>query len=174
MNNTSKQDKIAGLEQQVQDILNAIAELKKEDTSVKVEQYRDWKWKPEVGERYYFVSTAGSIFDYEFTDCNTEEEFYSLGNIFQTREQAESELKARKIVAQLWRCEGARGFIMGENNFTFAFYENNLEIDSYEYALRLSASPYYDSKDATTQATQQVGEQNIIDCILWYSQGKVF
>lgn len=176
MNNTTKQDKIAGLEQQVQDILNAIAELKKKDTLAKVVQYRNWKWKPSVGEYYFFVSSAGAVCEYEFTDCNTEDLFYSIGNMFQKREQAESEVKARKIIAQLWRCDGARGFVAGQSNWLFTSDGDDgcLELSYMYNTITQSCFPYFDSEEQLLQAIQQVGEQNIIDCILWLSQGKVF
>ncbi len=175
MNNTTKQDKIAGLEQQVQDILNAIAELKKEEVvPAKVEQYRNWKWKPEIGEYYFFVGSTGTVCEWEFTDCATEDGFYSLGNMFQKREQAESEVKARNIVAQLWRCEGARGFVVGGYNWTFEARYSILDYTCWTDTILQYTFPYFDSEDQVQQAIQQVGEQNIIDCILWLSQGKVF
>jgi hypothetical protein len=56
------------------------------------------RWKPEKGERYFFVGDNGYV---NFTYWDNEEvdhDYYKFGNVFQTKEEAERALeKVREL-----------------------------------------------------------------------------
>ena len=56
------------------------------------------RWKPEQGERYFFVGDNGFV---NFTYWDSEEvdhDYYNFGNVFQTEEEAEKALEMVKAL----------------------------------------------------------------------------
>ena len=68
-----------------------------------VEPFTDWfepideRWKPEQGDRYYYVYSEGVYTDRYGIDKNRDREKWEAGNCFKTAEQAE---EAAKLIKQ--------------------------------------------------------------------------
>lgn len=59
-------------------------------------------WKPQYGEKYYTISTRGTIdFDNFVAENNTDAARLLLGNVFETEEEAEHMLEKIKIINKL-------------------------------------------------------------------------
>lgn len=58
----------------------------------------DSRWKPELGERYWVFNSHGDVYDFKWSGNSGEEQMYSMGNCFPSRESAE---QARDKVKEL-------------------------------------------------------------------------
>lgn len=50
------------------------------------------RWKPKVGELYYFIDQCWEVKAYVWEADGFDDQQYELGNVFQTYEQAKQEL----------------------------------------------------------------------------------
>jgi hypothetical protein len=57
------------------------------------EQDKPKVWKPEEGEKYYFVHRDGSVLYYGWKGDEIDINYYSMGNCYKTRAEAEQALK---------------------------------------------------------------------------------
>lgn len=54
------------------------------------------RWKPEKGEKYYYVGDNGMV-NFTFADCDSvDEDYYKFGNTFRTEEEAQRALEKVK------------------------------------------------------------------------------
>lgn len=60
---------------------------------------KDSVWKPVRGDMYYVVLLDGNALSVRWHDSNVDEDAYSFGNCFQTKEQARFEVDRRKFLA---------------------------------------------------------------------------
>lgn len=60
-------------------------------------------WKPEIGESYYSLSNEGLFIKVRYSGCHSEENRYSIGNCFKTREEGEFALERQKVTTELKR-----------------------------------------------------------------------
>lgn len=73
-----------------------------EDWKLYKEKKTNKKWKPQYGEKYYTISTRGTIdFDNFVAENNTDAVRLLLGNVFETEEEAEHMLEKIKIINKL-------------------------------------------------------------------------
>lgn len=91
----------------IEDIEKELTELKE---SIKEED--DKPWKPRYREKYYFITSDGSIFNTDWDDC-MDKKTYAIGNVFKTREEAEFAIEKLKVIHELkqfvepskkWKC----------------------------------------------------------------------
>ncbi len=59
------------------------------------------RWKPKIGDICWFISDSCKILSLYWYDCQLDKIRYSIGNIYQTKEQAEQALERMKIRTQL-------------------------------------------------------------------------
>lgn len=78
-----------------------------------VEEKKKW-WEPEIRENYYLISSTGRIDCYSYENDDTDKRFQSIGNCFQTEEQAKFMAEKLKVIRELEK---------------FAFENNEKEID---------------------------------------------
>ncbi len=74
-------------------------------------------WDLEKNDEYYWVSGAGEAKrDFWFGGVFFEKARRDAGNVFLTKQEAEDEVRARKLIAKAKRSEGNRGFVRGVLN----------------------------------------------------------
>lgn len=73
-------------------------------------------WKPECEEKYYTIYGCGSVETFKWVDCLMDDLRKEMGNVFQTKAEAERmvhRLKARKKFLDAGGHEGIEGFSRG-------------------------------------------------------------
>jgi len=56
---------------------------------------------PQMGDTYYYICSWGRILSMQYTISVIDQTRISLGNVFETEEQAEFELEKRKVLVEL-------------------------------------------------------------------------
>ena len=84
------------LTKEEQEQLNALVE--------KANKPKSKVWKPEIGERFYYIMSNDTTIDYfAWRGDATDEAHYTIGNCFKTREEAEFALERLKVIAEMKR-----------------------------------------------------------------------
>lgn len=135
-----------------------IYELEEQAKEQQVEQTKEF---PQNGDEYWYVYDDGDVFS-TFYDNNHHIDRYhqSIGNFFQTEEQAEFLVEKLKVEAELRKF--SRPFEHGENNHIICIGSNGNRlftigrlVDHYQGAI------YFESRDKAQQAIKSVGEEHI-------------
>lgn len=137
-----------------------VAQIEKE-----LEELKNKKWKPEVGEIYHYISNRGS------TLCETNDNFpgdedrFNIGNYFKTHEEAEFEVERIKVLEELkkfsyefsdeeWEYGDFDKFILYYN------YETN-EIDIDCFWNCKYDSIHFKTKEDAEKAIDKIGEERL-------------
>ena len=87
------------------------------------------RWKPEMGQTYYYVVGDGRIYDDTWVnDSAVDNGRFEIGNCFQTKEEAERAVGYLKALATV-RGDAMTRFVKGKNNW-YVYYDtdsNSLE-----------------------------------------------
>ena len=116
---------------------------------------------PRVGEKYYFISSEGNISTCCFTgkeDANR----YSIGNIFSTYEEANFMVEKLKVIAELKQFAepDSRPWDNKTQHWVLTFRYG--ELDANYCSIGRGLDPiYFDSREATLDAIDKVGEYRI-------------
>lgn len=104
-------NKIKELEQKVKELQEEINKLKSEETPI--------KWKPGIGEVYYFITNEGEIIWSDWDGDDIDKWRYNNMKIFKTKEE----------------CEKYKKFIEDVNKHKWEFTEEEWEDDDYKYSI---------------------------------------
>ena len=58
-------------------------------------------WKPENKEEYWYIGYLGDAYNDIWKDCIEDNYFFSIGNVFRTKEEAEFQAEHLKVIAEL-------------------------------------------------------------------------
>lgn len=87
-----------------------------DDGTIKVLEEKG-PWKPECEEKYYTIYGCGSVETFKWVDCLMDDLRMEMGNVFQTKAEAERmvhRLKARKKFLDAGGHEGMDGLVFGD------------------------------------------------------------
>lgn len=138
----------------------------KEDGSISITKKGD-RWTPKLEDRYWIVTHDGgsewSTWEDDYTDKNR----YAIGNIFETKEEADKTVEILKIRAQLKACGGkeAREVILPVGNIYK--YRYAIAINSNHSAVPISTlqpRPFeitFETEAEVEAAIHKVGEDRI-------------
>ena len=59
------------------------------------------RWKPNAGDKYYYVSGTGIVYDNTWAEWIEDRNCYSIGNCFKTYEEADFAIQKLKVIAEL-------------------------------------------------------------------------
>lgn len=65
------------------------------------EPVKPGRWKPKNGETYYFIRPYGAIGSFRYSEDSSDSDWLSIGNCFQTMQDAERAVEYLKIRAEL-------------------------------------------------------------------------
>jgi hypothetical protein len=85
--------KLQELEQKYEELGKEIEKLKN--------QKKGKRWKPDCGEKYYYVGLFGHVGELKWENCFEDQYLYSQGNCFQTKEEAKEQSENLKTKAEL-------------------------------------------------------------------------
>lgn len=90
MTNKELQEKIARLETELAEVKEmAVAMKKKADGGV---------FKPEDGQKYWYISGSGEVYESQWSDHLVDYGRYAIGNCFPNKQSAEDVIRALKLI----------------------------------------------------------------------------
>lgn len=123
------------------------------------------KWKPQYGEKYYTISTRGTIdFDNFVAENNTDAVRLLLGNVFETEEEAEHMLEKIKIINKLRELSNGDFYRNCTEVKYVIWYDSackEIKINTHEYIRELPFSIYFATKKDAEKAVLTIGEDNL-------------
>lgn len=132
----------------------------------------DWKiyhekltqvWKPNVGDKYYYISNTGSILYYMYDEDVTNKAIISIGNCFETKEEAQHMLQKIRIINQLQELSNIK-FNENQKSKWCIFYDFDKNELTFMYNRYCKDSPfevYFASKEDCQKAIDTIGEENL-------------
>lgn len=89
--------KLEELENELERLKNEIEKLKKEEKQEK----KCTRWKPSAGDAYWCINGNGIANELHWVYDIVDKGLYSIGNCFQTKEEAEFEVERLKVIAEM-------------------------------------------------------------------------
>lgn len=127
-------------------------------------------WEPKIKENYYLIVHTGRIGCYSYDDDDTDKRFQSIGNCFQTEEQAEFMVEKLKIIHELktfavenneeeinWNDDGQKKF--------FLYYSYSANQVLVNYVISMKENPfnvYFTSESIAEKSVEAIGEERLI------------
>ena len=130
----------------------------------------DWKiyeekptriWKPEFGEKYYYMTTSGNVAQDTF---NTSFDKYRLSfrNVFKTAEEAQHMLQKIRIINQLQELSNIK---FSENKGKYFIYynfrENRVLCTETNYTKIIPFEVCFKTREDCQKAIETIGEDNL-------------
>lgn len=142
---------------QLEDLKAKVEELTQEHES---EDETDNRWKPKLGEDYWWVVGRGFTRSDKCLNTKYDEDIFNHTDVFQNEEQAEFDAKRRRIRRTLMKY--GKNFDAGQDNWTFNYsYRDkifgfwNSKYSCHPFAI------YFKSKEIAEKAVEKVGEDRI-------------
>lgn len=134
-----------------------------------VEEPKSKVYKPKPQEMYYFLAGDGTPTADHNLDDGSVEKFISIGNCFETGEEAKHMVEKLKVIKEL------RDFALENNNekmdwrdkctgkyfINYDFYDEEISIVSYTFRNFLPFEIYFTSKEIAQKAIKKIGEYRI-------------
>lgn len=155
------------LEKKIENLQKQIDELK----NVKIEE-KQKKWKPAVGEKYYYINSVEKINCYDFIDDEFDNDCVNFGNCFKTKEEAEFALYKIKYTQMFKQyVEEHSEPIDWENSGQekwFIYYNFNNCCISYcdDDVWKIQGVIYASSQEILQDAIAYVGRENVKKYVL--------
>lgn len=123
---------------------------------------------PEYGEKYYIIDPRGKIKCLPFGDDEYDEDCFSIGNCFETREETKFALEKQKVYTQLKRYafEHNEGAIDWDDTKQEKWYIN-LDIKykslviTYNLTWKSINDVHFTNKEIAKNAISEIGEEKI-------------
>ena len=131
----------------------------------------DWKiyeeptknWKPEFGEKYYYITTSGDV-AYNTFNTSLDEYRLSFRNVFKTAEEARKMVEKLKIINKLRELSNINfNDTSDEAHYAIAYDVESNEITFYVsyYNKNLPFNIYFATKEDCQKAIETIGEENL-------------
>lgn len=117
------------------------------------------RWKPDLGQKFYFLTNGGHLQDDTFDDeFEVDQAKLDIGNCFKTEEEAKRVAEYLKALAVV-RGDATTKFVKGKGNW-FVYYEadsNRLIVNSLYYQINhgVFGLPYFATKDDAQRSIDQ-------------------
>ena len=149
---------IVEAEKQIQDIRKELAELDK----VEIEP-ESRRWRPERGQAYYFFSSTAEIFRNTWNEGYYDSLRFAIGNVFETKEEAEFEVERLKVIAELkeFAEPDNKKWDGHTNHYHISCYGDTNTINIFSCEIVKNPTIYFESKEKAKEAIKAVGEDRI-------------
>ena len=135
-----------------------------EDWKIYKEKKTNKKWKPQYGEKYYTISTRGTIdFDNFVAENNTDAVRLLLGNVFETEEEAKNMLEKIKIINKLKELSNIDFYDCETKKYALYYSPRykSVSIQEHNCVKELPFSVYFATKEDCQKAIDIIGEDNL-------------
>ena len=138
-----------------------------EDWEIVEEPIKDWK--PKKGNKYYYIGSAGSIFNYDCREDILDEAHLNIGNYFKTAEDAKHMVEKFKVIRELQKFANEnneekidwKNFNQCKYKIFYDAEDGDLYVD---YSIQCESEPfgiYFTSFKIAKRAIEAVGEDRI-------------
>lgn len=112
------------------------------------------------GDLYLFISGNGGISERNWGDNKTDRERLELGNVFRTREQAEGELRYRKIMAKLRKLARQSGDI---GVYAWSIFKNDGDFEVWDNTTGVAdiGVVLFATRESALSAIAEIGEDDL-------------
>lgn len=121
-------------------------------------------WKPEEVEKYYYIDSRITIdFDYYCETCTYDRDRITIGNAFQTQEDAEKMMNKLKIINKLKKLAN-KDFNDNESAKYAIYYSTNYNevlCQQHKCVKELPFNIYFATKEDCENAIKEIGEENL-------------
>ena len=128
-------------------------------------------WKPEYDEKYYYIDVDGECYLVSWNDSDINNNLYTIGNCFKTKEEAEFAVEKQKVTTELKR-------FAQKHNDKINWHDNSdCNNDNWKYSLAYDyrykkltvcstikmklADIYFTSKEIAQQAIKAIGADRL-------------
>lgn len=126
-----------------------------------LEPYPKNAWELQDGDECYFINVNGSVLSGPWDGNPLQIGSRKTGNVFLTKDEAESESERRKIEAEMIRLGGRRKFNRGKDNY-FIMYTRIEGLDYVNYqSMHEQGVIYFDSELDAINAVKTIGKDKI-------------
>lgn len=136
-----------------------------EDWKIYKEKKTNKKWKPQYGEKYYTISTRGTIdFDNFVVENNTDAVRLLLGNVFETEEEAQHMLEKIKIINKLRELSNISfNDNCKQEKFVIFYNTENQQIRITQHTVirEIPFNIYFKNKEDCQNVIETIGEENL-------------
>lgn len=138
-----------------------------DDWEIVEEPVKDWK--PKKGDKYYYIGSAGSIFNYDCREDILDVAHLNIGNYFKTEEDAKHMVEKFKVIRELQKFANENNEEKIDwKNFNQCkykiFYDAEDEDLYVDYSIQCESEPfniYFTSFKIAKRAIEAVGEDRI-------------
>ena len=108
------------------------------------------RWKPGMNQDYYFIDSDGSVYCNRWDDCSIDHGRFEIGDIFQTKEEAEQVVEYLKALSVV-RGDATSKFVKYNDNWFIGYDPEHKSIDAFcnPYTARngIFGLPYFATED---------------------------
>lgn len=157
---TNLEDLKVNIEEVKNEYLKQLEELKSKIEELKQEYESDNRWKPKLGEDYWWVDVDGELYKDKWDNGEFDNNLFNHTDIFPTEEQAEFDRERKRIRRELMKY--SKEFESGGDNWTIRYDHNyGIFITYYIRYIQVPFTIYFESKEITRKAIKEVGEDRI-------------
>ena len=149
-------------EKQIQDIRKELDELDDELDKVQIEP-ESRRWKPKRGQTYYCITSDGEIVSNTWNEGCYDLLRFTIGNCFETREEAEFVVERLKVIAELKEFAEPDGSPWDSNagQFNIIYNHNEIDVCVEHWTYIQTDSIYFKSRERALEAIKAVGKDRI-------------
>lgn len=108
------------------------------------------RWKPEMGQKYYFLDGGGFAYDNRWDDDSVDNGRFEIGNCFQTKEETERVVEYLKALSVV-RGDATSEFVKYNDNWSIGYDPEHKSIDAFcnPYTARngIFGLPYFATRE---------------------------
>lgn len=138
-----------------------------DDWEIVEEPIKDWK--PKKGDKYYYIGSAGSIFNYDCREDILDVAHLNIGNYFKTEEDAKHMVEKFKVIRELQKFANEnneekidwKNFNQCKYKIFYDAEDGDLYVD---YSIQCESEPfniYFTSFKIAKRAIEEIGEDRI-------------
>lgn len=133
----------------------------------------DWKiyqenptqmWKPEDGDKYYYITSCGAVdIDYFYNNNYDDECRIRIGNVFKTKEKALHMVEKIKIINKLRELSNIKFNETDDRHYMIVYNKDDEEIIS-DFCYSLNPIPFnvfFETREDCENAISTIGEENL-------------
>lgn len=142
----------------------------------KIRKLKESPFRPSFNDECYIINSDGSIEWHKFCNSGFDRAVYSLGNVFRTREEAESQVESMLVLAELRQCEGHKKFVIGESNVSIYidFHDRICKNITYQNTAGGWHSIYFSNAELMDAAISKITKERILKAARWFSMREVW
>ena len=143
-------------------------ELSKVLADVKAPKEDTWEMKCpyEYGDKHYCIQSSGDVFADCWEGIESDNRYFSQGNVFPTEEAAELEAKRRNLLTRFrafrdecngdWKADWSDSFT---SKYLLSIIDSKLVVDSYWYANKFNTFGYFKNEEDAKGAIELFGNE---------------